>query len=154
MNDNSKLVAVPLIALGIVIGFVIAHFLFVHQLRTSEREVVSAKLEACRTAYVHAGLSGLRDYLSGESDFERESSFVEVIGADGHLGIFNAPQSEKEVAILKPLASPTNPAIKQEWLKMPSAEKRMDWTISRTELPDGSVMFIGTMVENHQLAMN
>jgi hypothetical protein len=154
MNDNPKLVAVPLVALGIVIGFAVAHFLFIHQLRSSERDVVRTKLEACRSAYVHAGVAGLRKYIAGESYFERESSFVEVIGADGHLGIFNAPQSEKEVAILKPLARPTNPAIKQEWLKIPAAEKRMDWTIGRTELPDGSVMFIGTMIDNHRLAFN
>jgi hypothetical protein len=154
MNENSKLVAVPLVALGIVIGFVIAHFLFLHQLTSSEREVVNAKLEACRKAYVEAGVAGLRDYLSAESEFERESSFVEVIGADGHLGIFNAPQSEKELAILKPLASPTNPAIKQDWLKIPSAEQQMDWTIGRTELPDGAVMFIGRMTEDRRIAAN
>jgi hypothetical protein len=154
MNENSKLIAVPLVALGIVIGFVCAHFLFIHQLRSVEREVVRAKLEACRTAYVHAGVAGVREYIETGRPFERESSFIEVIGADGKLEIFHAPESKKEVAVLSQLASPTNPAIKQEWLKIPSAEKRMDWTIGRTELPDGSVMFIGTMLDNHSLAAN
>jgi hypothetical protein len=154
MKDSSKLVAVPLVALGIVIGFVVAHFLFIHQLISSDREAVRTKLDACRSAYVHAGVAGLRDYISGESYFERESSFVEVIDSDRKLAIFHTPTTQKEVTVLSPLASPTNPDVKQEWLHFPSSEAHMDWTIGRAELPDGSVIFVGRMNENHSLAFN
>jgi len=114
MNDNSKLVAVPLIALGIVIGFVIAHFLFMHQLSASERGAVRAKLDACRSAYTHAGVAGLREYIAAESYFERESSFVEVIDADKKLAMFHTPTTQGEVRVLSPLASPNNLVAKQE----------------------------------------
>jgi len=154
MNDNSKLVAVPLIALGIVIGFVIAHFLFMHQLSASERGAVRAKLDACRSAYTHAGVAGLREYIAAESYFERESSFVEVIDADKKLAMFHTPTTQGEVRVLSPLASPNNLVAKQEWIHIPSSETNMDWTITKTTLPDGSVMFVGRMTEDHRLAVN
>ena len=154
MNESSKLVAVPLVALGLVVGFVIAHFLFVHQLVSSDRAVVRAELEACRTAYVQKRLAGLRDHIAGESYFERESSFVEVIDADRKLTIFHAPTTQKEVSVLRPLASPNNPVAQQEWIHFPSSETNMDWTITKTTLPDGSVMFVGRMTEDHRLAVN
>jgi signal transduction histidine kinase len=134
--------------LGALILFALAYWLMQRELTRSDREVVRSKLEACRTQYIHQGIAGLQEYIAGESYWERESSFVELLSAQEKLTIFHTPTTQKEVSVLSPLASPNNPDVKQEWLHFPSSEAHMDWTIGRVELPDGAVMFVGRTMEN------
>lgn len=52
--------------LGAMILFALAYVLLWHELGLSDREVVRAKIEACRTAYIRTGLLGVESYIDSE----------------------------------------------------------------------------------------
>ena len=132
--------------IGALVLFALAYVLLRRELSISDREVVRAKIEACRTAYVHGGIFGLDIYVSGASPWEQETSFVEVLGAGRNY--YHFPQTKAEKAVLLPLVSPDNPLHKQEWISIPSSERNMRWTIGRVTLPDGAVLFAGRTTED------
>jgi signal transduction histidine kinase len=135
-----------LFVVGALVLFVLAYFLLRRQLNLSDRDVVRAKIEACRTAYIHGGTFGLDLYISSETLWEQETSFVEVLGANRNY--YHFPQTKAEKAVLLQMVSPDNALHKPEWIQIPSSEQHMDWTIGRVTLPDGAVLFAGRTMEN------
>ena len=132
--------------LGTLALFGLAYFLLSRELHESDRELVHAKLVACRTVYISGGATGLNAFLSSQSALERETTFVEVLSAIERFDIYHTPSQSKEVAVLSNMAR--GPDAKQEWLDMPASEAHMVWTIGRTELPGGAVMYVGRTNES------
>ena len=133
---------------GALVLFALAYLLLSRQLHQSDREVVRAKLEVYRTIYIHTGRIGLDAYIDAQSPLEQETTFVEVLSPEERLDILHMPRTQKEIAVLSPLSQPNYPNAKQEWLNIPSSEAHMVWTIGRTVLPDGAVMFVGRTTED------
>jgi signal transduction histidine kinase len=137
---------------GALVVFALAYVLLHRELSMSDREVVRTKLEACRAAYARDGiygLQGLQAYVAGESYWERESSFIEVLSANEQLTWFHPPRTTQEVALLSPLTHPSG-VPKSDWLSIPSAEQHMVWTIGWTKLPDGAIMAVGRTTEDRK----
>lgn len=132
--------------LGAMILFALAYVLLWHELGLSDREVVRAKIEACRTAYIRTGLLGVESYIDSETPWEKESSFVEVLGA--RHNIYQFPHAPAEQAVLLPLASPDTAYHIPDWIQKDSSEKHMVWTIGRVVLPDNAIMLVGRTTEN------
>jgi signal transduction histidine kinase len=137
--------------LGALVLFALAYVLLWRELGQSDREVVRAKFEACRTAYVHGGFPGLDEYINGESYWERESSFVEVLGAT--RSYYHFPQTKEEKAVLTQLVSPDNVTSKPAWFPLPSSEQHMVWTIGWMRLPDGAIMVVGRTTESRDVLL-
>jgi signal transduction histidine kinase len=135
---------------GALVVFALAYVLLSRELNASDRDTVRIKLEACRAAYNRDGIyggRGLQAYVSGESYWERESSFIEVLSADEQLTWFHPPRTTQEISVLSPLTHPSG-VPKSDWLSIPSAEKNMNWIIGWTKLPDGAIMAVGRTMEN------
>jgi signal transduction histidine kinase len=133
--------------LGALILFALAYLLLIRELRMSDRDIVHAKMEPCRAAYQQGGIYGLTAYINSESQWEQESTFVEVLGANEKLIFFHSPETKKEIAVLSPLAKP-GVVTKEDWLSRASAEQHMVWTIGRVTLSDGAIMAVGRTTEN------
>jgi signal transduction histidine kinase len=141
--------------LGALVLFALAYLLLSRQLHQSDREIVMAKLEAYRTIYIHTGRLGLNAYLAAENPLERETTFVEVLSAEERIEILHTPSTQQEIATLSSLTAPNNPNAKLDWLPIkPSAEAHMVWTIGRTVLPTGAVMYVGCTTENRDLLLS
>ena len=84
----------------------------------------------------------------GESDWERETTFVELLSAQEKLIIFQTQQAQREVSVLSPIVHPQNDTGRQEWINIRSTEQHMVWTIGRTVLPDGVIMYVGRTAED------
>ena len=132
--------------IGALAIFALAFVLLRRELSLSDREVVRTQIEACRTAYIHGGTLGLDLYVYGESPWEKETSFVEVLG--GVRPYYHFPQTKSEKAVLLQMVSPDNALHRSEWISLPSSERNMKWTIGRVTLPDGAVMFAGRTTED------
>ncbi|MCE0482783.1 MAG: HAMP domain-containing histidine kinase [Methylacidiphilales bacterium] len=131
--------------LGAFLLFSLAYVLLVRQLRASDREVVRAKLDACRAWYAQGGVAALQDHFQAESEWEKESTFLEVIGAGQRHLFFHSPQRDE--AILSRLQE-GHEWQENDWLSVPSSEQHMVWTIVMTRLPDGSIMGVGRTTED------
>jgi signal transduction histidine kinase len=131
--------------IGALVLFALAYVLLRRELSLSDREVVRTQIEACRTAYIHGGTLGLDLYVYGESPWEKETSFVEVLG--GERNYYHFPQTKSEKAVLLKMVGPDN-SLHQDWITLPSSERNMRWTIGRVPLPDGAVMFAGRTTED------
>jgi len=127
--------------LGTLVLFGLAYVLLNRELHESDREVVLAKLEACRTVYFSGGVPALSAFLTSQSQLERDTTFVQVLSAEERLDIYHTPTRFKEVQVLSNMGH--NPNAKQEWLYMPATEAHMVWTIVRTQFSDGTVMYLG-----------
>jgi signal transduction histidine kinase len=133
--------------LGALVLFALAYLLLRRELLLSDQEVVRTNIDAARTAYVHGGIYGLQEYVNGETYFEQESSFLEVVSAQERLTFYHHPTTKKEIAVLSQLATNPNRVVKAGWLIIPSSEKNMAWTFGWTKLPDGSFMAVGRTME-------
>jgi signal transduction histidine kinase len=132
---------------GALLLFALAYLLLVRELRESDREIVRAKLDACRAWYAQGGTAALQDHFQRQSGWENESTFLEVMNVDQRSIFFHSPQ--KDEALLSQLSSDNGLAGRQtDWLSVPSAEQHMVWTIARTSLPDGSLMEVGRTTED------
>jgi signal transduction histidine kinase len=130
---------------GAFLLFALAYLLLARELRARDREIVRAKLDACRAWYVQGGAGALQLHFQGQSGWEQESTFLEVTSSDQRLLFFHSPQ--KDQAMLSQLTGSVPPS-QTDWLSVPSAEQHMVWTIARTSLADGSIIEVGRTTEN------
>jgi signal transduction histidine kinase len=131
---------------GAFLLFTLAYVLLVRELRESDREIVKSKLDACRAWYLQGGAAALQLHFQNQSEWEKESTFLEVLGANDELKFFRSPQ--KEEATLIHLGTGSAPRD-TDWLPpVRSSEQHMVWTIARTRLPDDSLMEVGRTTEN------
>lgn len=133
--------------LGAFVLFALAYVLLIRQLREYDREIVRAKLDACRAWYAQGGTQALQQHFQNESGWEKETTFLEVKGTRDELKFFHSPQKDEETLIhlggAADLASHDS-----DWLSVPSAEQHMVWTIVMTQLPDGAIMEVGRTTED------
>jgi hypothetical protein len=119
---------------GAVLLFSLAYILLVREFRELDREIVRAKLVACRAWYLQGGPAALQQYFQSESGWEKESTFLEVMSSTDELKFFHSPQRDE--ATLTHLGA-GRVARDTDWLSLPSSEQHMVWTIARAPLPDG-----------------
>jgi signal transduction histidine kinase len=132
--------------LGALVLFALAYVLLIRELNISDREVVTTKFEACRSAYVRGDYTGLLQYVQSETYLDRETSLVEVLRTGGNFIQF--PQTKSEKAKLVQLISPNSFAHQPTWITMPASEQNMMWTIDWAHLADGSILVVGRTAEN------
>ena len=133
---------------GAFLLFSLAYVLLVREFREIDREIVRAKLDTCKAWYLQGGTTALTQNLQGESEWEKESTFLQVVGASDDLKFIHSPQSQKDEAILTHLGRSLT-ARDINWLPpVASSEQHMVWTIAMTRLPDGSIMEVARTTEN------
>ncbi len=130
---------------GALLLFSLAYFLLWREFRELDREIVRSKLDACRAWYLQGGPAALQIHFQSQSGWEKESTFLEVVGMQDDLKFFHSPQ--KDEATLTHLSSGMA-GHETDWLSARSAEQHMVWTIARAPLPDGSVMYVGRTTED------
>jgi signal transduction histidine kinase len=130
---------------GAFLLFSLAYVLLVREFRELDREIVRAKLDACRAWYLEGGPAALQTHFQGQSAWEKESTFLEVMSATDELKFFHSPQ--KDEATLTHLGNGLV-AHDTDWLNLPSSEQHMVWTIARAPLPDGAIMYVGRTTED------
>jgi signal transduction histidine kinase len=132
--------------LGAFLLFSLAYILLVREFREIDREIVRAKLDACRAWYLQGGPVALQLHFQSQSAWEKESTFLEVISATDEQKFFHSPQ--KDEATLTHLGKGKAPQD-TDWLSpIRSAEQHMVWTIARAPLPDGAIMYVGRTTED------
>jgi len=134
---------------GAFLLFSLAYVLLVRELRESDREIVRANLDACRAWYVQGGIAALKQHFQNESEWEKESTFLEVISAQDEQKFFHSPQNQKDQATLTHLGGGLA-ADNSYWLSIPSAEQHMVWNIAWVRLADGSIMAVGRTTEDRE----
>ncbi len=131
---------------GAFLLFFLAYFLLGRQLLANDQEIVWANLDACRAWYVQGGVPALQQHFQNQSTWEKETTFLEVMSSTDELKFFHSPQ--KDEATLTHLGGGLI-AHDTDWLSpIHSAEPHMVWTIARTTLADGSVMYVGRTTED------
>jgi len=130
---------------GAFLLFSLAYVLLVREFREIDREIVRAKLDACRAWYIQGGAVALQQHFQNESGWEKETTFLEVLSSSDELKFFRSPQ--KDETTLTHLGSNME-ARDIDWLSVHSAEQHMVWTIARTRLPDGCIMEVGRTTED------
>jgi signal transduction histidine kinase len=134
--------------IGAFLLFSLAYILLGRELRQSDQAIVLANLDACRACYLQGGIPALQQHFQSESNWEKESTFLEVISARDELNFFHSP--EKDKATLTHLGGGLA-AHNTDWLSpIRSAEQHMVWIIARTTLPDGSFMYVGRTTEDRE----
>jgi signal transduction histidine kinase len=136
--------------LGSLILFSLAYFLLARELREYDREIVRAKLDACRAWYLQGGADALQDHFQSVSGLDRESTFLEVLSANQRLIYIHSP--DRDFATLSRL-TPGQTTGDTDWVNVPAAEQHMVWTIARTRLADGSIMEVGRTTEDRDLLL-
>jgi signal transduction histidine kinase len=95
---------------------------------------------------LQGGAAALQVHFQNQSEWEKESTFLEVMGSNDELKFFRSPQ--KEEATLIHLGAGVVPHD-TDWLPpVHSSEQHMVWTIARTRLPDNSLMEVGRTTED------
>jgi signal transduction histidine kinase len=131
---------------GAFLLFLLAYVLLMRELRESDREIVRSKLDACRAWYLQGGAAALQVHFQNQSEWEKDSTFLEVLSANDEMKFFRSP--EKEEATLIHLGAGVPPRD-TDWLPpVHSSEQHMVWTIARTRLPDDSLMEVGRTTED------
>jgi len=130
---------------GAFLLFSFAYILLGRELKQSDREIVRAKLDTFRGWYTQGGINALQLHFQEESGWERESTFLEVVGPHHGSRFFQSP--EKDKVILDQLGS-DELSGETNWLSRPSAEQHMVWNIAAVRLNDGSIMRVGRTTEN------
>jgi len=130
---------------GAFLLFCLAYFLLVREFRELDREIVRAKLEACRAWYIQGGPADLQIHFQNLSTYEKESTFLEVMSSTDELKFMHTPQKyEATLTHLGPGVIPHD----TDWLSLPSSEPHMVWTIAVAPLPDGATMYVGRTTED------
>ena len=131
---------------GAFLLFSLAYILLGRELRENDQEVVKAKLDACRAWYLGGGIPALANHFQGQSNWEKESTFLEVVSATDEFKFIRSP--EKDEATLTHLSS-NLASHKIDWLSnIPSSEQHRIWNIAWAPLPDGSIMYVGCTTED------
>jgi signal transduction histidine kinase len=138
--------------LGAFLLFGLAYILLARDLRESDRQIVRAKIDACRAWYAQGGIDALQDHFEAESSWEKETTFLQVLNAHQRLVYFHTPQNQKDEEMLSHLEAAHKPG--NDWVNVPSAEQHMVWTIGRTQLPDGSIIEVGRTTEDRDLLLS
>jgi len=128
-----------------VLLFLFAYLLLMREFREIDREIVRDKLAVCSAWYHEGGIPALSMHFQNESGWEKESTFLKVVGAHDQLEFLRSP--EKDEAMLTHLGAGVQPTD-IDWLSMPSSEQHMVWTVAMTRMPDGSIMAVGRTTEN------
>lgn len=135
---------------GAILLFALAYILLFRELVASDREVVKAKLDACRAWYMQGGADVLSEHFPAEG-WEGESTFLEVWNANQKVVKFwmplNAPAKDKER--LSHLEQ-GQVLSESDWLTIHSAEPGQIWTITGTRLYDGSILIVGRIAEDRE----
>jgi signal transduction histidine kinase len=132
---------------GAFLLFLLAYLLLARELRTVDRELVRAKLEAYRAWYLQGGPAALQEHFQKQSAWERESTFLEVTSATDDLKFVHSPLSPTDQAKLTHLAEGSG-LRDTDWLPPIHSEEHMVWTVARTRLPDGCIMEVGSAAED------
>ena len=132
--------------IGAFLLFCLAYFLLWREFRELDRELVRTKLDACRAWYLQGGPEALRIHFQNESNWERESLFLEVMSASDELKFIHTPQKYETTLTHLGVGQV---AKDTDWLSLPSSEPHMVWTIAIAPMPDGSIMYVGRTTENH-----
>jgi signal transduction histidine kinase len=133
---------------GAFLLFALAYFLLMRELRESDREIVRTELDDYRTWYLQGGFEALYDHWANETNWERESTFIEVVTNEGGTHtFFRSPRADEEM--LSELSHDVATGD-TDWLEKHSKEQHMVWTIARTRLSDGTVMEVGRTTEDRQ----
>jgi signal transduction histidine kinase len=132
---------------GALLLFSLAYLLLWREFRQLDQQIVRAKLDACLAWYQQGGLPALELHFHRQSGWERESTFLEVIGASNKLEVFS-PQNQKDQEILTTHIDGGLAAPGINWLTLPSTEQHMRWTVGITRLTDGSIMAVGRTTED------
>lgn len=130
---------------GAFLLFYLSYVLLSHELLKSDQEIVLAKLDTCRSWYAEGGIEGLRQNFQEESDWEKETTFIEVMNANQRSLFFYSPK--KDEAVLSQLQS-SQTLSETDWVSATAAEPHMVWTIAMVKLPKNSIMAVGCTTEN------
>ncbi len=130
---------------GAFLLFSLAYVLLVRELRESDREIVRTKLDAFRAWYLQGGAAALQQHFQNQSEWEKESTFLEVLSATDELKFSRTPQGIE--ATLTHLSGGLA-AHDTNWLSVPSSEQHMIWTIAMTRLPNNCIMAVGRTTED------
>ncbi len=133
---------------GAFLLFLLAYLLLARELRTVDRELVRAKLNAYQAWYMQGGAAALQEHFQRQSTWERDSTFLEVTSSTDDLKFVHSPLSQADQATLTHLTAGS--ALRDtDWLPpIQSSEQHMVWTIARTRLPDGCIMEVGSTTED------
>jgi signal transduction histidine kinase len=129
--------------LGAFLLFVLAYVLLARALRQNDREIVRAKVDACRAWYAQGGIDAVRDHFQAESAFEKDTTFVEVLTARQRTVFMGS--SDK---VLLDHFSTAKGIPSAGWLSLPSSEKHMVWDVAGIRFADGSIMAVGRTRED------
>jgi signal transduction histidine kinase len=125
--------------------FLTAYFLLSQSIAAKDREVLSAQLEVYRAWYQEGGLSGLSERFARRADSGKESFFVRVVGVEHNALFLSLPRPADQfdfTALAK-----MNFQERRNWLTLPAQNRRADWLIVTTPLPDGGWLQVGKSTE-------
>ena len=131
---------------GAFLLFGLAYFLLVRELNSTDQEIVHAKAESYRVAYLQGGIGGLQRQFQRQSIFENGSTYVAVVGPQKEMKFVHLPDGGEQAFAQFSTGISSSDA---EWLNVPSSEQHMAWTVARMPLPGGSLMAVGRTTEAH-----
>ena len=129
--------------LGAFLLFLLAYVLLIRELRQGDREIVRAKVDACRAWYAQGGMAAVEDHFQGQSPLERDSTFVEVLTSNQRLFLLGS----HDKILLKHVAA-SRGIPETGWLSLPSSEQHMVWDITGIRMSDGSIIAVGRTRED------
>jgi signal transduction histidine kinase len=140
--------------LGALVLFTLAYILLARELDENDRDIVRAKLDAYVALYQQGGTRALQDRFQGENSWERDSTFLQILGPNQHLVYFYLPQhwSEQDIDRLRNLGASQN--ANQQWMNIASAEPNMVWIVGRVVMSDGSIIEVGRATEYRETLLS
>ena len=138
-------------ALGAFLLFALAYWLLFRELRQGDYDIVHAKIEACRAWYEDGGIDALKEHFQAESEYERASTFLQVVTPDRGIFVIHSPSGSDQTMLnrLRHAATTNQFNAQSGWMVVHSAEQQhMVWTIGRLQLKDGAVMQVGRATED------
>jgi signal transduction histidine kinase len=131
---------------GAYLLFYLAYVLLVRELLQSDREIVRTKLIDFRAWYLQGGVPALQQHFQTESAWEQESTILKVVSSSDQVEFFHSPQKDEATLTHLDAGAPPHDT---DWLSpIRSSEQHMVWTVARTTLPDGSIMYVGRTTED------
>jgi signal transduction histidine kinase len=135
---------------GAFLLFALAYVLLFRELRQGDYEIVQAKIEDCRAWYEHGGIDALKEHFQAESEYERASTFLQVVTPDRGIFVIHSPSGGDQEVLnrLRHASTPAQFHAQSQWMIVHSAEQHMVWTIGRMPLSDGAIMQVGRATED------
>ena len=135
-------------SLGAFLLFVLAYVLLARALRQNDREIVRAKVDACRAWYAQGGIDAVREHFQAESAFEKDTTFVEILTARQRTVFMGS----NDKMLLDHFSSGKG-IPEAGWLSLPSSEKHMMWDVAGIRFLDGSIMAVGRTREDREVLL-